>query len=107
MWHGNKRLDSQWSVYGKNGLNDLVTILSGDVIERTFILSAGGKYHIHKFPGMFVKAGLDYVHIVNMKSDTPTEITATTYGDTVNLYLNEEGSNHYDIQMSFSIGYSF
>ena len=87
MWHGNKRLDSQWSPYGKNDQNDLITILSGDVIERTFILSAGGKYDIHKIPGMFVKAGLDYVHIVNMKSDTPTEITATTYDDTSRTFI--------------------
>ena len=107
MWHGNKRLDSPWSPYGKNGLDELVTILSGDVIERTFILSLGGTYHVSQVPGLYLKAGLDYVNIVNMKSDTPTIFHATDYGDDVELYLNVEGSNHADIQMSFGIGYSF
>jgi len=107
MWHGNKRLDSQWSAYGKNGQNDLITILSGDVIERTLILSVGGKLNVPKVPGMYVKAGLDYVNIVNMKSKTPTVFTAVHYGDSVDLYLNEQGSNHADIQMNFCIGYSF
>jgi len=107
MWHGNKRIDSQWSAYGKNGQNDLITILSGDVIERTFILSTGGKYNINKVPGMYVKANVDYVNIVNMKSDTPTVVDCVDYGDTVDVYLNELGSNHSDIQMSFAVGYSF
>ncbi|PKL14287.1 MAG: hypothetical protein CVV52_02430 [Spirochaetae bacterium HGW-Spirochaetae-8] len=107
MWHGNKRLDSQWSAYGKNGQNSLVSILSGDVIERTLILSVGGTYHLTKVPGMYIEAGVDYVNIVNMKSDTPTTITTSTYGDTVDLYLNQLGNDHADIQASFGIGYSF
>jgi hypothetical protein len=107
MWHGNKRLDSQWSVYGKNGQNSLVSILSGEVIERTLVLSLGGKYHVSYIPGLFVKARVDYVHITNMKSDTPTIVTTSTYGDEVEQYLNEEGSNHWDVQGTFTVGYSF
>lgn len=107
MWHGNKRLDSQWSVYGKNGQNSLISILSGEVIERTLILSIGGTYNINKVPGLYVKAGLDYVNVVNMKSDAPTTMIASDYGDEVDLYLNQLGNNHFDIQASFGIGYSF
>ncbi len=104
MWHGNKRLDSQWSVYGKNGMDDLVSILSGEVIERTLILSVGGKYTIEKRSGLYVKANMDYVNIVNMKSDTAVPFSAIDYGDTVDLYLNEEGSDHSDLQLSLCIG---
>jgi hypothetical protein len=107
MWHGNKRLDSQWSVYGRNGQDSLVSILSGDVIERTLVLSLGGKYHVSYIPGLFVKARVDYVHITNMKSDTPSIVTTSTYGDEVEQYLNEEGSNHWDVQSTFTVGYSF
>lgn len=107
MWHGNKRLDSQWSSYGRNGLDDLVTVLSGDVIERTLILSLGGKYQVEKIPGLYLKGNLDYVNIVNMKSDTPTTSTASYYGDTYDEYLNIEGNNESDIQMSLCLGYTF
>ncbi len=106
MWHGNKRLDSQWSAYGKNGQDDLVTILSGDVIERTLILSVGGKYNIEKVPGLYIKANMDYVNIVNMKSDTATPFVCDDYGDTVDLYLNESGNNQSDLQVSLCIGFS-
>ncbi|MCF7942658.1 MAG: hypothetical protein K9M84_13680 [Spirochaetia bacterium] len=78
MWHGNKRLDSQWSAYGKNGMDDLVSILSGEVIERTLILSVGGKYTIEKRSGLYVKANMDYVNIVNMKSDTAETVTTSS-----------------------------
>jgi hypothetical protein len=81
--------------------------LSGEVIERTLILSIGGKYNINKVPGLYVKAGVDYVNVVNMKSDIPTTITTSDYGDEVDLYLNQLGNNHFDIQASFGIGYSF
>lgn len=108
MWHGNKRLDSSWSSYGKNGQDELVSILSGDVIERTLILSTGGKFNIEKVPGMYVKAVLDYVNIVNMKSDTPTDEISTDYnGDIAQVYLNELDSNHSDFQLSLCLGYNF
>lgn len=107
MWHGNKRLDSQWSSYGKNGLDTLVTILSGDVIERTLILSAGGRLPVKAVPGLYLSGGIDYVNIVNMKSDTPVDLHAPDYDDTSELYLNEEGSNHWDLQASICIGFSF
>ncbi|MGD1822207.1 MAG: hypothetical protein ACPKM0_05505 [Pleomorphochaeta sp.] len=107
MLHGNKRLDSGWSAYGKNGLDELVTILSGDVIERTLILSLGGKYEFKKLNGLFAKANLDYINIVNMKSDTATTITADDYGDTYDEYLNIEDNNHSDFQLSLTLGYSF
>ena len=107
MWHGNKRLDSPWSPYGKNDQDELITVLSGDVIERSLILSLGGKYTSKRIPGLYVRGFLDYVHIANMKSDTPTTYTASTYGDTVDLYLNQLGNNQSDLQATFCIGYTF
>lgn len=108
MWHGNKRLDSPWSAYGYNGQNALVITPSGDVIERTLTLSLGGKYDFEKLPGMYIKGNIDYINVVNMKSDTPTPFEAVDYNnEIVNLYLNIKDNNHYDIQTSFCIGYTF
>jgi len=107
MWHGNKRFDSPWSPYGKNGQNELITILSGDVIERTFILSIGGKFNISEVRSMYIKAGVDYVNIVNMKSDISSLTANTYYGENIEIYLNEECSSHSDVQMSFCVGYIF
>ena len=105
MWHGNKRLDSPWSVYGYNGQDELVTVLSGDVIEKTFILSFEGKVNILKIKGLYLKANVDYVNIVNMKSSSPTIVTY--YGKECTIYLNEESNNQDDIQLSLGMGYSF
>ena len=108
MLHGNKRLDSGWSSYGKNGLDELVTILSGDVIERTLILSLGGRLDIPQVSGMYVKTNVDYINIENMVDDEPTSSGITSdYGDTYDDYLNIEGNNESDIQMSFALGYTF
>ena len=106
MLHGNKRLDSSWSSYGKNGLDELVTILSGDVIERTLILSVGGRYDILEVPGLYLNGNLDYINIVNMKSDNQTPVTNDDYNDPHFDYLNELGNNHSDIQLSVAIGYT-
>lgn len=106
MWHGNKRLDSGWSSYGSNGLDELVTILSGDVIERTLILSIGGKYDVLEVPGLYLKGKLDYVNIVNMKSDVATVVNDNDYGDTHEEYYNILDNNHSDIQLSVAIGYT-
>ncbi len=54
-----------------------------------------------KRSGLYVKTNMDHV---NMKSDTAETFSAIEYGDTVDLYLNEEGSDHSDLQMSLCIG---
>ncbi|MDD4082305.1 MAG: hypothetical protein PHD05_02860, partial [Sphaerochaetaceae bacterium] len=83
----------------------LVSVLSGDVIEKTFILSLEGKVNIPKIEGLYLKAGVDYVNIVNMKSSSPT--TVTYYDEDCAIYLNEEGKNQDDIQVSLGMGYTF